>query len=354
MSLLTGREVNVKCRAMYARLLGQGDYDALMSMKNVNQIASYLKKQTPYAYVLRGIDENDVHRGQLERLFKRSLFYDYERLLKFTAGSYRSAIRAIFESYEVEDLKLVIGSVRSEHEKVLEAEDLAYIRAYSEIPTELLLGAETMEKLVENLKGTRYYEPLLPFASDNRADFLEIEHALNLLNYRSLTNAFKKTLRGAERGMMCGMFDTRADIENIMFIYRTKKLFGLPVSETALRLLPSDYKINKRELLDLAECADIGAMVERLGATYYGFLFPADRESEWESVHSGYFRDMNAGNIRGAGGGISAAYAYLYLKELDIKNIVMIIEGVRYSLPEDRIASFIIGRDKTPAIGAAG
>jgi V/A-type H+-transporting ATPase subunit C len=47
--------------------------------------------------------------------------------------------------------------------------------------------------------------------------------------------------------------------------------------------------------------------------------------------------------LRQHGGDIGVALSYLYLKETDIKNIIMIIEGVRYALPTREIASFLIG-----------
>ena len=337
------QEVNVKCRAMYARLLKRGDYDALLAMKSVSQIAAYLKKQTTYAYVLRRIDENEVHRGQLEQVFKRSLFYDYERLLKFTAGSCKAAIRAMFESFEIDDLKLIIGSVCSDHEQFLTGEDLIYSRTYSRYPTELLLAADTMEGLVENLRGTRYYKPLLPFAVRENPDYLRIDHALNLLNFRTGMGVFQKTLRGDDRKTAVALYSTRADLENILFIYRIKKLYSLPASEIIRCLLPCEYKVSARELLDLANCGGIDELTDKINGTFYGFLFPKGRESEWEALQAKYFCDMHKKNIRLFDGGVNAAFAYLYLKELDIKNIVIIIEGVRYSLPPDMITPFLTG-----------
>lgn len=348
------REVIVKCRAMHARLLGRGDYDKLISMKSVSQIAAYLKKQTPYAYVLRRIDENDVHRGQLEQLFKRSLFYDYERLIKFTAGTYKPAIRAMFDSYEIDDLKLVIGSICSEHEQFLSADDLTYIRSYSEYSTDFILSADNMEQLVDNLNGTRYYEPLLPFAARENPNFTAIDHALNLLNYRALIKAFRETAGGGDLKALISLFCTRTDIENILYVYRTKKLYNIPASEIAMRILPCEYKISRRELLELSGCDGIEAMTDKLADTYYGFLFPKSREHEWETLHSEYIYSRLVSNMRKPGGSVSAAYAYLYLKEIDIKNIIMIIEGVRYALPADQITSFIIGYNKKTVEAAVG
>ena len=335
--------VNAKCRAMYARLLDRSDYDVLLSMKSVSQIADYLKKQTPYAYVLRRVNENDVHRGQLEQVFKKSLYYDYERLLKFTTGSYKEAIRAMFESYEIEDLKLVIGSICSDHKHILAADDLTYVRTYSNFPISALLDADTMEDLVANLPHTRYYKPLLPFAVKENPDFMKIDHALNLLNYKSKMSVFKNTLRGAGRKIAVSLYGTQADVENILFIYRIKKLYNFQTSEILQQLIPCEYKIGKKELLALAECGGLEELIGKIAATSYEPLFPRGRESEWEMIHAEYFYRIHRKNLRLHGADIGVALSYLYQKEIDIKNIVMILEGIRYSLPTEKIAKFLIG-----------
>jgi V/A-type H+-transporting ATPase subunit C len=343
MSIGIAQEVNVKCRAMYARLLDRGEYDELLAMKNVSQIAAYLKKQTPYAYVLRRIDENDAHRGQLEQVFKRSLFYDYERLIKFMTGGNSDVLKEMFSKYEIDDLKLVIGSICSEREHYLTPEDLAYVRTYSEFPTSSLLDAKTMEELVENLSHTRYYEPLLPFAAREDPDFFKIDNALNLFNYRSKMNVFRSSLRGAARKAVESLYGMQADIENILFIYRIKKLYRFAAKEILANLIPCKCKISKKEFLDLAECEDMDGLTDRIGATKYGFLFPKDRESEWETIHAEYFYQLHRKNLHRQGDKAGVALSYLYLKEMDIRNIIMIIEGVRYSVPAEKITSYLIG-----------
>ena len=353
MSFGSAQEVNVKCRAMYARLLDRSEYNTLLQIRSVSQIADYLKKQTPYAYVLRRIDKNDVHRGQLEQVFKRSLFYDYERLLKFTTGGYREAIRAMFESFEVEDLKHIIGSVCSAQKQALTLTDLTYMRTYSEFPISSLLEADTMEDLVANLVHTRYYKALLPFAVREDPDFFKIDHALNLLNYTSKLVAFRQALSGAGRRIATSLYRTQVDIENILFIYRIKKLYHFTASEILVNLLPNAYKLSNHDLLRMAECEGIDELTDAISRTEYGPLFPKGRESEWETLHAEHFYWIHKKNLRTHSGDIGVVLAYLYLKEIDVKNIIMIIEGVRYQLPTERIASFLIGSVSAPNTSVA-
>ena len=343
MGLNAGQEISVKCRAMYARLLNHSEYDALLSKKSVSQIADFLKKQTPYSYVLRHIDENDVHRGQLEQVFKQSLFLDYENLIKFTAGNYKAAIRAMFEAFEIDDLKLVISSICSDNEHYLIPEDLIYTNSYSKIAAPSLLRADTMAKLVENLRETRYYKSLRLYASDDKPGYIQIDHALNLLNYNAKMDTFKKTLTGALRKEAVSLLGAQSDIDNIMYIYRIKKLYRYGAKEILRYLIPCEHKLSNKKLLELAESDSIEQLAERIAKTEYAALFPKDRESEWEKLQAEHFYHIHRINIRKNGGNVSAAFSYLFLKEIDIKNIIIIIEGIRYAMPADQIVAFLVG-----------
>lgn len=342
MSVASAQAVNAKCRAMYSKLLNREDYDALLGRRSVPQIAEYLKKETQYAYVLRRLSENDAHRGQLEQLFKKSLFYDYEKLLLFSTGDYKAGIQAMFESHEIDDLKLVIGSICSDHESYLAPDDLIYVRHYSSFGTASLLGCDTMADLAESLKGTRYYKALKPFAVRERPDFLKIDSALNQLDCEAKMGVFRDRLGAASSKVAVSLYGTEADIGNILFIYRAKKLYRLPVADILVSLVPS-YRLSNGELLALAECAGARELVAIVAKTYYGFLFPDGRERDWENIHDEFFYATHRKNLRAHGGDIGVAMAYFFMKKTDIKNIITIIEGVRYALPTRDIAAFLIG-----------
>jgi len=351
MGIFPAQEVNVKCRAMYARLLTERDYDAMIPMKSVSQVGVYLKKHTPYAYFLRRIDENDIRREQIEQALARALFYDYERLVKFSGDGIKSAIGAMFEAYEIEDLKHVIGSICSNRKQSVTSDDLPYVQSYGNLSDSPAIAASTMKELTESLAHTRYYKPLLPFASAENPDFIEIDHALNLLNYKDKLNAFKKNLRGKNRRIAVSILGAKNDLANITFIYRVIKLFNFAPKDILAHLMPCEHKVSYGELFKMAECKNTEELINLIGKSYYGFLFPKGKESEWEKLQSEYFYKIHVKNLRMQNTDFGAAVSYLYLREIDIRNIVMLIEGVRYKLPASSISTFLVGGGR-PAAGA--
>ena len=79
--------INAKIKAMMGKLLTIKDYEELINKRSVGEIASYLKFQTSYASALSGIQESNIHRGELERHLYDQLFNEYIRLKKFVKQS---------------------------------------------------------------------------------------------------------------------------------------------------------------------------------------------------------------------------------------------------------------------------
>ena len=83
MSDMASNAILAKARAMYGKCLTDHDYKQLMDCRNVSEVASYLKTRTNYKSVLAGLNENEVHRGQLEPMLRQNLYYDISALSRY-------------------------------------------------------------------------------------------------------------------------------------------------------------------------------------------------------------------------------------------------------------------------------
>ncbi|MCL2163432.1 MAG: V-type ATPase subunit [Oscillospiraceae bacterium] len=348
MSVVSACAVNVKCRAMYSQLLSRADYDVLLESQSVSQVAAYLKKKAPYASILASIDENSAHRRDLERMLKDSLFHDCTKLLRFSAGGYNTEIRNVFLSYEVDELKQIISSNFFSKRKCpfRRKGDLIFLRNYSKIKVETLLSSNTFGDFVENLMGSRFYEALKPFAEKDVLNFFEIDNAIDKVNFESALGELKKKIGKAGKAGNEGqgsVYGTVADVTNLFFIYRMKKLLASNPEDIIMRLIPHHYKMTRADLLVLAECEGIENLVELMSKSKYGFLFPIDSESAWEDNYYEYLYAIHKKNFRKPLPNALTSSSYLFLKEIDIKNIITIIEGIRYSMPALGIARHLTG-----------
>ena len=73
-SVLSYSGLSTKIRAMQSRLVTDEQLEEIVQLPNVPQVTAYLKRTPEYQNVWSGLDENDLHRGQIEKLLKKSIF----------------------------------------------------------------------------------------------------------------------------------------------------------------------------------------------------------------------------------------------------------------------------------------
>lgn len=82
-NLLAYSGIVTKVRAMQAKLLTDEDFQNIAAFHTVTEVAAYLKEHPGYRNVLADMDENRLHRGEIEKLLVQSLYSDYTRLYRF-------------------------------------------------------------------------------------------------------------------------------------------------------------------------------------------------------------------------------------------------------------------------------
>lgn len=72
-NLLAYSGIVTKVRAMQAKLLTDEDFQNIAAFHTVTEVAAYLKEHPGYRNVLADMDENRLHRGEIEKLLVQSL-----------------------------------------------------------------------------------------------------------------------------------------------------------------------------------------------------------------------------------------------------------------------------------------
>ena len=82
-NLLKYSGIVTKIRAMEAKLLTPEQFADIANLRSVPDIADYLRKNTAYAEVLDTLTEDQIHRGNIEKVLVQSLYHDYTKDLPF-------------------------------------------------------------------------------------------------------------------------------------------------------------------------------------------------------------------------------------------------------------------------------
>ena len=344
LSLFTYGALSAKARASYGKLLTRADYEELIEKGSVAEVAGYLKESTHYSDILSNVDENAVHRGQLENIIKTDIMKEYDRFLKFTSGNARKFLQSTYKKYETESLKIIfrrletVGSVMSAEGFLLFLKDNASLDFHR-----LLKSKDSME-FINNLEGTEYYSVLKPFAADNvHINLFNLEMVLDLNYFKYLHKRMKKYLHGNDKKPLEDSFGIKTDVLNLLWIYRCKKYYDMPKEIIRSYVLPYNCGIRKDTLRQLIETDDLELFAEIVAGTKYADIFVRDIDEFFEVNFAEYMYNVHMKLFRRYPLTVSAAVDYIHMKEYELSNIISVIEGIRYGLRPDKIKKFIVG-----------
>jgi len=344
LSLFTYGALAAKARASYGKLLTKKDYEELIEKSTVAEVAGYLRNSTHYVDVLSNVDENTVHRGQLENIIKTDIMKEYSRFLKFTSGNARKFLQSTYKKYETESLKIIfrrletVGNVMSAEGFLLFLKDNATLDFHK-----LLKSRDSME-FINNLEGTEYYTILKPFAADNvHINLFNLEMVLDLNYFKYLKKRMKKYLKGNDKKPLEDSFGIKTDVLNILWVYRCKKYYDMPKEIIQSYVLPYNSGIRKETLRQLIETDDLDKFADIISNTKYADIFKRDIDEFFEVNFAEYMYNVHMKMFRRYPLTISVAVDYIHMKEYELSNIISIIEGIRYGLRPEKIKKYIVG-----------
>jgi len=335
---------NIKARSLYGKLLSADDYSELLDRRTVGDVAAYLKKNTEYGHLLSDINENMVHRGNLERVLKTSLFEDYFKFFRFLSGSNVEFLKAVSLRHEAEDLKMLLRVIYNGQNAEAFRESLIFLSSYSTLDFKKLASAKNIPGVIDFLKGTEYYKVLLPFKTANKKiNLFDIEMALDMHYFIKIGRLMEKLLSGGNFKAVEDMLGVQIDIANLLLIYRCKKLLRLPGELISKYIIPNWYHLTREQLVQISRCRDTEEFRTLVAKTKYKGIFENSSDPDLENNSMNYMYKVFKRHLRKDVFNIGTIIAYLHLKEIDIRNIITLIEGVRYSIPKEEIKSYLIG-----------
>ena len=160
--------------------------------------------------------------------------------------------------------------------------------------------------------------------------------------YRSLVYSYMaKYLPKAEAEVVEKTFGAEMDLNDIMFIIRAKSYYNLTPEMIYPHIGVKNSFLKKEEIAAMVDAADENALMQAVRSTRYGMLF-IDTSENPESKIEKYTLKIHRKMLRKNPYSIEAILYYIKEKEIEIKNIIMITEGIRYGLTPEKIKSYLI------------
>ena len=330
--------VLAKIHARYGRMLGDEDYGTLMVCRNLADFAAYLRGKRDYAEEMGELTGAQVNRGQLEFLLRENRFRD-NILICMSLQSFGEGLAVFFIGLEEAGfiLNILRGLNTLGDNPYISALPRAFYR-YTKIDFYALKSAHDYASFLDAVRGSRYY-PILKqhqIFSEDALDYTALESAI----YRKLYGDFFKTA-GKKASDLTDLISSMAELSNLAILYRAKKVYG-DTADVSGVILPYWYKLDKNTVASLTT-GTLKNFVDTLARTRYGGLVSGaagDFDMEIEArrilcrkcVHTLHF-SMDSPAL---------ALSYIQLRNIELRNLIIIIEGIRYNVGAQSVKRLLV------------
>lgn len=342
-SLFSYGAIATKIRSMQADLLSDNEYRELAMQSSIPEAVAFLRRQPAYQSLLSDVDESKLHRGQIEKLLRKTIQQDFSKLYRFADADQRKFLNMYFERYEVATLKTFLRMLFNQKGGAFDISSSRIIfEKHSQIDIAKLSTASTIEEFVSFLRETPYYPPLIRLESMTSPTLFDYELALDIYYFTHIWDVLPDVVKGRELKDLKVTYGGKIDLLNIQWIYRSKFYYHMSAADIYALIIPVSYRLKKEQLVHLVESSDENEFTAVLKTTHYGKIYPQADSHTLEDMYIRLRDNMHAAAVRKNPYSAAVLDSYLYRKEHEINKITTALECIRYGLEPSETIKYII------------
>lgn len=340
--LLAYSGTTTKIRAIRSRLLTPDNYRELAAMNSVNDALAYLKRHPGYQKLFANVDESSLHRNEIEKMLTNAIYEDFQKIYRFATVHQRKFLDLYFRRYEIAILKTCMRMVFDHRDIALDLTIFEeFFEKHSDLDLKKLSTSKDLEDFMNNLKGSIYYNALNRLSNIQNPTLWDYEMSIDLFYFKWFWNSKEKVFRKKEKKIFMDAYGTKMDLLNIRWIYRSKKYFHMTNPEIYALLIPVLYHLKKEEIRAMVETPTMDDLDVLIRKTYYGRHYENYTLDTLDQTYNGIRFDIQHRNAKQDPYSIASVISYLFEKEHEIDNLTIVLECVRYGLPQGQILNYI-------------
>ena len=324
--------LNAKMKGMYAKELTEEELDELLRQHNLKDAILFLKMKFSS---LDRINEN-MNRREIEQELNSLFIGNILKISKYLNKKELEIFKTFLSKYEIDLVKNVFRNLTTNRDSKI------YLKNIDNWTERLFTGIRNINNVTTEkdffdiIKGQDYYYIFEKY--QNSINLIPIEELeITLDNYYfekiySIAREYNKELED--------MVGTEIDLLNISIIYRSNAFFKYTSEEIIKLIIPIKYKLNKKNVSDLINSNSFEELIDVLDKTPYKGVFKnedsleRDKKQYLYNIYKKYFKEKLFN--------ICTVFCNINLIDIEIKNIINIIEGIRYSIDKSEIQKKIV------------
>lgn len=341
--LLSYSGISAKIRAMQSKLITEEEIQEMLQFTSVSQAAAWLKRTPEYSRTWAGLDENTLHRGQIEKLLKASIFADFSKIYQFANSEQRKFLDLYSRRYEIRILKEIMTNLFDHRDT--DPVDLSpyreFFRKHSNLDLDRLTACTTMHEFISALKGNEFYGPLSKIQNHDTALLFDYGMALDLYYFSLIWNVRKKLFSGKDLEQITTAYGEKFDLLNLQFIYRSRHFFNMAPADIYALLIPMNYKLKQDEIISIVEASSLEEARRMFRQTYYGKKYEHLSAHNLEEFYNYMLRNTLEKAARKDPYSVATLYSYMYHKEHEVNRLTIAIECIRYGVSRDEAMQYV-------------
>lgn len=332
LTALSSNAIAAKARAIYGKRLTNTNYAELLRLQTVGDVCGYLKNNTAYSKYLSGVNEASIHRGQLENLLNRSRIEKYFKLCNYDFTRNKGFYRYVISNAEVSIILRALMLINSGTSEDIITKLPTFLQEYTTIDFKAISNVKNFEDLLKVLERTPYKGVLRQSNAPNgNVNFKECEHSLKTFYYKTILEQINTYYKGKTKKELRDIVLMEIELLNLSLIYRLRRYFNKPKEEIKGMLLPFYYKLNARAIDDLLDSQQKDEYIKKMRLNVYN--------NKMGSVTFNYIEDytkrlkyiISRKMMRFSSNAPISFYSLMSLTQIEIDNLIIIIEGIRYN-----------------------
>lgn len=341
-SVLSYSGLSTKIRAMQMKLTSEEQFREIAQLTSVPQVVAYLKKTPEYQKRWVSIDEDALHRGDVEKLLRKSVFQNYTKIYHFANPIQRRFLSLYFKRYEIFLIKECIRTIFDHRNLSIDFTVYAdFYHHHSKLNIEQMAACTTIEELIDSMKDSEYYRALTGISHQDNGLVFDYGMALDLYYFRLIWKIKDKLFSGKDLAQITKAYGRKFDLLNLQWIQRSRQYYSMSPVEIYSMLIPVNYKIKRNEITALVEAPNQDEFQHLLSKTYYGTHFEQLSSSTLEQFYNYLLRHTLEREASKDPYSVAVLYSYLYQKAHEVKRLTTALECIRYGVDPEETMNYI-------------
>ncbi len=334
-----------KARGMYAKRLNTAEYAEMMRRRSVPEVAAILRRH-PYFERSLATLAGDPHRGQIEELLSKDIFHKYEELIHYDF-EHDSFADFYIDECELDTLlrRLYLFSIGV---SAVQASGLPqHLVGHTHADLFAFGTATTPKQALEVMK--KGHSPFCRVLAEHLGkdpkirDFPLLEAEMWTEYYRRLFERIETSFEGREQKLVSTLFLQQVESYNVQLILRVKTYFSAAFDEAGLRklMLPFRFRIARYQMDALVRAQSPEAFIQYYRQIPFVPSLISQKPEEFAVAGDQVVYQLARRMLRMSSSPFAVLAAFLALAKLQKDNVVNIVEGVRYGMKPEEIASLL-------------